>query len=385
MRIVAKVEGLILSEDTSVYVCRPGRYFRYVDDFLDANVVFLDFPGLNLDDLDWDSEDAFGRIAASRLRRINEIDRDVNYRPKEPAVEEAVVRRETTIARGLYDTAKKDDIVLVPSSGFLSDVSVARIKSNRIVYREIEAKGDVYRFPCRSIEFVESVPTKDFDVPIIRRLKTQTGFFDVTEHLSLGNEAGRFKEAFTNRVLERALGTYVSDDKFSLRLKATKEKFSSDDEFEIQSFFRRLIMLQEATRRHETEEFRRRLEANEVFWERAYRDVNFNDSLVLDIASPGFLRWTSTKTLVATAIVLLGMFANLDVSAMSPEQLENLEVVLQVGDDEDGLLDCLPDVERHVQLYIKNIASDWHNACEQHNKLVTETGIVPEVEVTAEE
>ncbi|WP_141342496.1 hypothetical protein [Bradyrhizobium sp. USDA 3458] len=174
----------IVAPQTRVWRSFAGDGYRFLDKFIQDNVIFLDLPSLELPDGPLSQHpELLPRIVAAK--ETIEV-----YRQLGPEAEIKVDWRDhmdarNTIARGLlrqsvinmFEHARKDDLVVAPATVSDGLMYVGVLTEPPAVRRfvTVERYGAT-RIPARGIEWLGSISEHKLSIPLISSLRHQNPF-----------------------------------------------------------------------------------------------------------------------------------------------------------------------------------------------------------------
>jgi hypothetical protein len=349
--LIVSLDAYIVPEDHKVYKCFPGKAYRFYELVRDESVVFLDILGLDqLDDdsTKWKRAEVIDIIQADRQKREADLiarGHKVRKRTGYSATGYSRTdRRGTTFAIGLYQTAKKGDLIVVPAEGYQRDVLVGELLDAPGKVVEIKSKdsnGETVTYVGRRVKWLGRQPKRLFSDEMIGLLHSQTAFFDIGK---------RNYEA----IYEIAYENFTAGDLYVASFKTTKQHFTSRDNLIVSVWFEALAAIRDAVERGETD---------------ALQDLSFYQialaagaseasELSININSPGEFILKSTREFALVAMALFTLATAHPTAAAA--QTAHVEAKI-VG---NASTECLGKVDESVRRYVEALgAKGWREAC----------------------
>jgi len=356
------LDAYILPRDHQVFKCFPGKAYRFYDLVHDENAVFLDVDGLEtlgLDARTWSDQQVLDAVRSDRQRREAfrvAQGRAVPVRTGYSATGYSRTdRRDRTLSIGLYKTAKKGDLVVVPAEGYHRDVLVGELLEGPESLTVVEATGSdgyKYRFVARKVNWLAKIPKHELTGRLINRLHTQTAFFDIGRN--------SYEEIY-----DLAYKSYAFEDNFVASFFTTKQHFTSRDNLLASVWFEAMS----AVRSHVDAGNGQPLNPLQAA---SFADLAFGiaqnadrGELSININSPGEFILRSKKEF---ALAVMAVFALAQASAPYQQAIAAPIVAHVVGTADAS---CLGRVRDDVRAYIESMEDPtWIDAC----KTATDAG-----------
>lgn len=345
------LDAYIVPDDHHVYKCFPGRAYRFYNLIRDERAIFLDILGLDKLDADatkWTKREIVDAVRLDRTQR----EQDMIAKGRTPPVRTGYSktgysrtdRRDTTFAIGLYQTAKKGDLIVVPAEGYQRDVLIGELLDHPGKLVEVTAKdsdGRPLKYMGRRVRWLGQQPKRLFSEDLIKVLHSQTAFFDI----------GR---QFYETMYEIAYENFTYKGIFVASFETTKQKFTSRDNLLVSVWFEALAAIRDAVDSDNPA---------------AVRDKNFFDiavsakasaesELSININSPGEFVLRSTKEF---ALVAMTIFA---LAVAQPTAAEAKTAVVHAKVVGNASKECLGTIDESVRRYIEALgAKGWREAC----------------------
>jgi hypothetical protein len=219
----------VVADDEDMYVVLPGDDHYLYDAFVRHQAVFLDFPGLRLN-FSKPPEREELRAMIVRSMAIQEWHHDGRDGPR-PSTDLADYLDKTHGRRlgryagaieRLYYGLKPGTIVMVPGSGYFSDVLIGEIVGPpRMIGRLKEYPGE--SVPARSVKWLAAGRKGTFPRDLVERFGTPNPLFQL-------------ERSYRDEALRRAFDQYVLEGVYNVRLRTTETEFKTFDDYNIQTF-----------------------------------------------------------------------------------------------------------------------------------------------------
>lgn len=355
----------------------PGRSYRFLDDFRDQKVAFLDLPGLELPKGSLsDSPDLLARVVAAQKfaaavpRKSNIGVEDFNWRKFRHAKATKVSGRLRQAVINFFEVARKGDLIIVPSSLSVGLLRVGEITSKRLHSVEgfHKRRYGAVPIPARRIKWIGSIRESQVSPALSESLRHQHPFSLVEKSL--------FAEVFAV-----AYSCFVYGDRHSAVIFNKKNDYLDKD-----AAFLALISKMAAVycrvAKEGIEPPSRQATAialllNEV-------PVEYTCSQIIDIHSPGFNRFLSgmpTPLIIAASLGVLVALASSVLPASAEEALSQVEVVNTAAPPDD---ECTYLVSEATMRLLKAMPIDeLRQACEAMRDARGRAGLEPGVDIIA--
>ena len=171
-----------VSSSLRVWRLFPGSSYKFLDDFIEHNIGYLDFPGLDLpaDKID-EGEDLMPRIVMSHAIRAGQPN-DEEHR-EQPSLDQFMDARVTANRSRLrsallnfYDMANAGDLVVLPTPLSDRNVWLGEISSNEVAYFKYYKTTIDANVPTRHIKWVRSVKENSLSSALSKSLRNQYPF-----------------------------------------------------------------------------------------------------------------------------------------------------------------------------------------------------------------
>jgi hypothetical protein len=360
MMITVDLNAPSIRPDRRVWRLFPGAGYRFLDAFEAKGVGFLDIPGFPFPDKPLsEATDLTARIAAMQAAISSTFANDVDEVEADPS-QFALARN--TKARGrlrrsiinFYEKADKNDIVVVPEPGNLSQVWIGRFQSKRIRNISYDVRDWNFDIAAREIEWIRKVRENMISTELSESLRNQHAFTALAESLHV-------------EVYSLAYASFVKGETYVASI------FNSTDYLDADSALLGLISRLASAACFAIDN------GFEGLGPGSDLDIIFNTppleytcSHEIDIHSPGFNRYVSGKMVpLVTSSVLATMIAVGGLSAeAAAEELANVRII-NTSPDADPT--CNPPVaeatKRILEKYpIAAIIKMCHDAVESQKR-----------------
>jgi hypothetical protein len=338
----------ILPTDHANWKLFPGEGYKFLLDMLDSRAVFLDVRDLNElgeDPREWDDDDLLEHISVDRWSRQN-ADRDVKARTQRRVSQ--ADRLNLTLVKGLLQTAKKGDLVLVPHPGSTGAVSIGQFTDapGRVVSLELSDEGESSTYLGRRVKWLPSWSKRSAPESLVDLLQTPVSFF------GLGDLARQ-------KIYTIAFGSFVHDGVNVASFYTQKELFTSRDNRLLSSWIELMEALSAST---ESPKAAAAVKAAADLYDiidLASIDDEDRMDLAININSPGSVLM---RAIGQTPLVAIALFP-MAVAGLSYTEALNAQVTAPVvGSASDA---CVGQVAESVQQILRNMgAQKWRKACQ---------------------
>lgn len=348
----------VLNPDEEIYVLFPGEGYSQYEMFRSRRMAFLDFPGLTLVNRN-DLSDLKRKLARSDALRDWHQGR---WEEGEPAPSRnlsdydssRMSERRRTYAASIdkfYFGLPEGTIIVVPGpGGAFGEVLIGELRGGP-VQAKIPGYGDD-TVPVRSVEWVATVPKRQFSDELIARLQLPIPLVLLDKTLR-------------PEVVRKAYSNYIYGGEYVARISTTSQVFDSLDDYFIQSFVNyiagTLAALEVTPQRDIRVDLRRALEEL-----RARPELV--PELTSNINSPGALRYITQDI---SSLVIVSFLA---IALLAPDaKASNIRVVNSAAPATDS---CAYVVDQRVKqaFEIMDIPS-LKAACEHAQAAAHKTGL----------
>ncbi|MFC7475608.1 hypothetical protein ACFQS7_14645 [Dankookia sp. GCM10030260] len=355
----------VIPPNKKIWRLFPGKTYRFLQEFKNNQVVFLDFPGLVLPN-DFYFEDKLltdAIVLAGLARRdwvaamvkANRLGKELPVEPPRNPVsyfeqtlpKKALSDRAALIA--LFRSAQKNDLVVVPD----------RIPSRQILVGEFLDEPEI-RTVATAPDFYGSEPIPARPVrwfPVVNEVDLSRELSDVLRRPNPFTLLGR---NFYPQIFDETYGTYRFGEAQAARLLTSGPDFTGDDNLDLSLLIKAVTVLS-----YSAEHGRRRFETlSEVLDVQLTSD--FAMSLGINVHSPGafHLKSASALPLVFTALFALMVSAE-GAEQPRPQDIKVVNTSERASDDP-----CAVEIDERVRTVVSLMGFDlWKSFCERAKRL----------------
>jgi hypothetical protein len=359
----------IVPDTLRVWRLFPGRDYRFVDDFRQQGVVFLDFPGLPLPDgpLNETPDDLAERILISNalaewcylVDRADISERDLLPRPSTNPNDYKEKRRPRNLAidkgaiMGLFGQPAKGDLVVVPLP-----ISTRQVLVGEFVHapdRRVTASSNRYKavgMVARQVRWFDPVN----EMALSER---------VSEIIRRPNPFVSFDIRLYREIFDHSFGTYVDKDGFTAKFNTNSQVFTAGDNFNFMLLAEAVAKLvEEIERSGDISKYNSLLELAS-----SQRDEKYEIDLSININSPGSIlsKSTTTVALALAALLSIAQVASAEDGKPAVKIVNTSSGNTSSGADDDK---CTPEIDIKVRTMIEFMQmAVWKDACERSRKL----------------
>lgn len=342
MPIEVALDAYVLPNDHRVFKFFPGKNYKFFDVIRGTSVAIIDVRDLDAlgnDPAEWDDDDILTHIAEDRVERAV-----ANGEPRPSRLVKSVGDKQIqTFLEGLFFTAQKGDLILMPQKGYTTDVLIGQLLDapGRLVTIEAEDDDELHTYYGRRVRWVGTVEKRLFNTQLIDLLQTQVAFFNV----------GR---SHYEEVYRLAFDNFVYDAQFVATFHTAKNIFTPKDNF-LTSVWLELLEVLEEARQDQSD-----LPTGSIYELVVDSDIaeDSRDDLSIRIESPG---WFRVRSVVAAPFASLALFA-MAADGVPYDQAINATVTAKIVRGTDDA--CMGDVDASVRDYIRLLGQNrWEEAC----------------------
>lgn len=357
----------IISDDTRIFVARPGRNYRFFDIFLDNNFVGPELPGLDLPPFD---DIAEVDDLEARVRRSVEIRRHFT-RPSESAgmptmdlgaYDEGSISRSTSqllrVVRAYFGSIKKGDLVIVPPGPFRGMAQIGELTTDANEVREIQvAPYPGQALSGRYVRWLSHIEKAKLPPQTLDALQKPSPLINLVR-------------SEWPSIFRRAYGSYATSTEYGARFEVTADRFKTNDDFVIQAFFNFISANTDLVEREQPVL---------SFREGAFAAEGVSPDLYTNVNSPGGI---SLKSVAITPIIIATML-NLAIT-VGPDAFAAAQSNQIVFGNSQAPADdqCAAVVEKQVVTQLILLGYDnWAEACRNARAASNRTGISSSVDI----
>ncbi|WP_051091619.1 hypothetical protein [Aureimonas ureilytica] len=213
----------VIQPDHQIFVLHPGDGKRFYDDFKHFKAVFLDLPGANLEAApDLELEVVRNRLRMARALAAWNRQRVKPERPStdpdDHSVQATKPARYMREAETLYKLAKPGDLIIIPGSGYNTDVMLAEIVGEFDPTFTVRPGRYLDPVQARRIKFLDrNQPKYEFGQRQIKLMQNRQALIRVSENAS------------RHEFYEHAYGDYVYGDRSGNFMEVTQRVVDQKD------------------------------------------------------------------------------------------------------------------------------------------------------------
>ncbi len=369
-KALVRMTEKVIPADHRVFVLHPGFGYAFFQNFVERSAVYLDLPGFRAPRT-WELED---RDVENRIRASVELARwyrSGGAEANRPSSDPNDFRRRSgrpsrvvSEAHTLYVSAKKGDLVIVPSKGYFSEIYVGEFSQDsdsvRTTLQQVPYRRD--RIPARSVNWLHKFPRKiDLPSDVIRLTQNRQALIQIY---------GDAKRS----IYDAAYKSYVvSIDDSSFYLGVQKERILLDDIgqiSELTKFVISVFLALEAGRDDDLTE----MDSQQIVERFFRRDVLVDTDV--SIHSPGRLLIRTRNRLVSgfSAAVLTLTLGLAHADGEAPPKPDEVEIV--GGEHENGEHEYDPDVVDYVNRMMRVFGEDkWRELIDKSKEAKENSGL----------
>lgn len=172
-----------VSQEQRVWRLFPGSGYRFLSNFREKSLGYLDFPGITLPTKDLENSNSLiPLIAMSDAIRSAFFAREIDSAVKFDVADFEDARRTKNRGRlrqaliNFYEHAKPGDIVVLPDTLSRKVVLIGEFISDEILYAPYDKRSDALRVPCRRIKWIKEVRENVLSTKLSDSLRHQQAF-----------------------------------------------------------------------------------------------------------------------------------------------------------------------------------------------------------------
>jgi hypothetical protein len=220
-----------ISPSDTIHILFPGEGYANFDHMKSRSVVYLDTPGLKLDgrvhdfaNIDQLKERMALSTALRTWHRAGRFKADEPTRQIDDYTKSRFTENRALLAGAierLYFQVKPSALIVVPGPGLNGDVLIGEIYGKRTSAKTENYGAD--EVPARTVKWLSVRPKSSFSAGLIDRL-------------SLPNYFIQLDRSFHEEIYRASFENYVFNGRFVSKLSTTSSKFTTIDDYQIQSF-----------------------------------------------------------------------------------------------------------------------------------------------------
>ncbi|RWB73582.1 hypothetical protein [Mesorhizobium sp.] len=224
-KIIVDFNTKFIGPEKRVWSLFPGKEYKFYAHFMDQGVVFGDFPGLLLRDVNIDDDDTLRKwIALSDKVRTYYTDRKSDDKNPSRDPENYKGYKWTGprlnakgVIMGLYSRAKKGDLVLVPAKGGAwASTRIGEFTDDpkEIVYEQNVRRYQKEKVPARRVRWIGAIDNRGLPEEFYHQLTSPNAF----------RQVGR---SYYDFVYRRAYGNFMRTEMANSMFDIGAEEFST--------------------------------------------------------------------------------------------------------------------------------------------------------------
>jgi hypothetical protein len=360
MAAIVDLGVTILPSDHVNWKLFPGEGYKFLLNMLESRAVFLDIRNLHEqgeDPREWDDEELLRHISLDRWSRQNAGKKEKTQRRVSQADQ-----LNLTLLKGLFQTAKRGDLVLVPHPGGTGSISIGQFTDSpgRTLSLEIMDNGVSSTYVGRRVKWLPSWSKRFAPEALVDLLQTPVAFFN------LGDLARQ-------RIYTIAFGSFVHDGVNVGSFYTAKELFTSRDNRLLSSWIELTEALSASTEDSEVAEAVKEAEDLYDIIDAAIIGDDDRMDLAININSPGSVLM---RAIGQTPLISLALFPMAAAGLTYTEAINAQVTAPVVGAASDA---CIGQVSHSVQQILRNMgAQKWRRACQLARSASEEATVRPQ-------
>jgi len=343
-----------LSENHKIFVLHPGTKKRFYAEFAAASAVFLDLPGaqlptsIDLDNIRHASGIFMGRHIGQWHRKgkpvLKEPSRKLDdYTDRAKA---SKASRYMTEAKGLYNTARPGDLVVVPGAGYMSHVLIGEFTDT--YDGKFTVSSDTYPgypIPARRVKWINTDQIKArFSGRLVELMQNRQALIEIKPQVE------------KNEIYDLCYKEYTIGDEAQGRVKITKSHVDLRDMADANDFVSYFVAMYSASERGEMEPF------SKMLWKNAAEEY-YNRDLLTDtsysINSPGWLKLLSRNPVLPAFVAVMLSLAS---SGLSLEEAKTVQIINTARVTQDS---CVLQIDESIREALNMMNADqWERTCQ---------------------
>jgi hypothetical protein len=177
------IEVRAVSPEQRVWRLFPGAGYRFLSNFKENDIGYLDFPGVKIPPGDLDkSNSLIPLIAMSDAVRTAFFAHEVDSAIKFDIVDFESARKTKNRGRlrqalvNFYQHAKPGDIVILPETLSRKTVWIGEFSNSDIIYSQYHERSEALHVPCRKIKWIKEVRENLLSTKLSDALRHQHAF-----------------------------------------------------------------------------------------------------------------------------------------------------------------------------------------------------------------
>lgn len=369
--MIIDLKTKIIPENFVVYSLFPGAGYKHRQVMLEQNLVFLDFPDLTIPENKIGFHKHEFVMAVARSEAIAQWISTGRYNENKPVLDIQSYRNSRTGTRrgkyinslqGLHYTAKKGELVVLPTYGHFGDIMIGEFLDEPSAIRYIlpnEHYGE-YKVPARRVKWIGKKAQHQVSEDFLKSIRS--------------NPLVIVAQSDRRMIYDAAYSSYTLDSNISATFRVAGESFTSRDDFFFQEFTNYIAALCENAHSGDS--------TQESFSEDVFgailgiNDVSYIPDLSININSPGSISQMSSRItpLVVAAVLSLAQASCVD--GASAPNIEPAQIEVTVSGVKDD--PCAIAVEKSVRHALSIMGYEkWQKLCKTAQKLKDDPKLTP--------
>lgn len=351
-QLIVDLDAYIVPDDHRVFKCFPGKGYRFYDAIREASAIFLDVRGLEQlgDDATlWAKKDIVDVVRADRQAREAAMVAAGRRPPTRTGYSRTgysrTDRRDQNFILGLFQLAKKGDLVVVPAEGYQRDVLIGEFVDEPGPVAPVTLQDSHNRpvtYLGRRVRWLGKQKKRLFSDDLIQLLHSQTAFFDIGQ---------RHYEA----IYEIAYHNYASPQNFVASFTTSKQTFTARDNLLVSLWFEAISAVRNVVD-GEAGPFQPDQRLFEIAVSSSFSEAS---ELSININSPGEFILRSSREF---ALVVMALFT---LASAQPTFAQAQSVHVEAKHVGNASSECVGRVDASVRRYLDALgAKKWQEACD---------------------
>lgn len=361
------LDAYVLPEDHSVYKFFPGKSYKFRDQIIGAEVVFLDVRGIHeitASQKPWTHEAikqaAFQDRATRYLEsRAEEVEEEKSFRVGPNDAKHA------TMVHGLLYSAKKGDIIIMSAPRYQTDIYFGELLDDPGDLVRVKAvdNGVEREYPGRRVKWRTKKSKFSLSPNLEMLLYTQNAFFLIGDR-NLKREI--YSTCYKNFIYR---GLYASS------FRVSKEHFTPSNHAVVATWFNAVASIRDAVQSGDLSQIQD-LTYLELGIQQSANDTD--GEMTININSPGdVILWSYT----AFALASMSLYGLTEANAQMEEAKSATVIVKTIGTANS---DCALDISEKITEYIDAMGGQrWKDHCKNGQRAKSEASLSTDVKVVA--
>lgn len=354
----------VLPKNHEIFYARPGDHYRFYDDFVEQNAIFLDLPGLDVEQLYKSNSDEETIAQIHRARELKDWLGSTREKPRpSDDIKDYLRRGETAgIAQvkaavdGYFRRAKKGDLVVTTPSAYSKLAYIGELTGQAGKAADVFVERAYGRepLPGRRVRWLASIEK--------RLLQGQV--LEISQKPNIFVTLPRSARPELYNMVYRG---YTFEDEYTVRFDVTEDQFTTRDDLRIQLLFNYVAVNTRALSADGDGKFVKLSKS-------AFVDAEeYTPDLKVEVSSPGFLSIFSSKITPLVAAALFVIAVDVGPSALQAAKEDRIRIGNSQAPADDP---CVADVQRQaIEQIILSGDDGWPEACEKAKQAAEKNGL----------